>query len=254
MKFQSLIIFHHFLGNYILTPDFISTYKKIDLTEASILWDIIHDPINTTVSDVKAIVFDRRFSDKQRRYYLQSGPRASSSVSTSSESPPATADNTHYQDDMNELRNDHDEPVVDFEVDTIVRAASPSPSTSSTSFSRVQSMINTCRSGNQSRNKERQPAVYFEEDFVSLPPLDSYSDECPLQLDDMLKIVRDVRDVQNTTRANDFQRIVVSQSTTPQQHNQQTTNALGTRRSSSSPLTVFEKKRTNNYTVMCEKL
>jgi hypothetical protein len=47
-------------GSYILTPDFISNYKKIDLSEAEILWNIVHDPSSATIDAVMKLIFDPR--------------------------------------------------------------------------------------------------------------------------------------------------------------------------------------------------
>ena len=60
-------------GNYILTPDFISCYRKFDHSEAEVLWDMIHHPLNATVDGLIKIIFDGRSYEKQRkkRYYLQ---------------------------------------------------------------------------------------------------------------------------------------------------------------------------------------
>lgn len=60
-------------GNYILTPDFISVYRKFDFSEAEVLWDMIHHPLNATVNGVMKIIFDQRSYGKNtsKRYYLQ---------------------------------------------------------------------------------------------------------------------------------------------------------------------------------------
>ncbi len=47
-------------GSYILSPDFISTYKKIDLSEALVLWDMVHNPLHITIGDVMQLLFDSR--------------------------------------------------------------------------------------------------------------------------------------------------------------------------------------------------
>lgn len=45
---------------YILSPDFIATYKKINLDEAACLWKIVHDCEKTTVADIRKLLFDPR--------------------------------------------------------------------------------------------------------------------------------------------------------------------------------------------------
>jgi hypothetical protein len=49
-----------------LTPDFISCYRKIDFKEANILWKAIHEPSETSIEMVRAIVFDPRTYDNFR--------------------------------------------------------------------------------------------------------------------------------------------------------------------------------------------
>lgn len=51
---------------YCLTPDFISCYRKIDFKEANILWKAIHEPSETSIEMVRAIVFDPRTYDNFR--------------------------------------------------------------------------------------------------------------------------------------------------------------------------------------------
>ncbi len=60
-------------GNYILTPDFISMYRKFDFTEAQLLWDMIHHPLTADVEGVTQIIFNNRSYDKRfmKRYYIQ---------------------------------------------------------------------------------------------------------------------------------------------------------------------------------------
>jgi len=50
-------------GEYILSPDFVSQYKKLSLEETQSLWKIVHDPEGTTVSMVMKLVFDPRSYD-----------------------------------------------------------------------------------------------------------------------------------------------------------------------------------------------
>ena len=45
-------------GSYILSPDFISIHKKIDLTEANILWKMVHKPAQVVLSELMQILFN----------------------------------------------------------------------------------------------------------------------------------------------------------------------------------------------------
>ena len=45
-------------GGYILSPDFISIYKKISLSEAQILWKMTFTPVDTKLCDVLTILFN----------------------------------------------------------------------------------------------------------------------------------------------------------------------------------------------------
>ena len=45
---------------YILSPDFIATYKKINRDEATVLWKLVHDAEKTTLADVRKLLFDPR--------------------------------------------------------------------------------------------------------------------------------------------------------------------------------------------------
>ena len=47
-------------GSYILSPDFISTYKKIDLSEAKVLWEMVHKPHDVCLADIMQLLFDPR--------------------------------------------------------------------------------------------------------------------------------------------------------------------------------------------------
>lgn len=47
-------------GTYILSSDFILTFKKVDLREAEALWSITFCPEHCTVDQVLQLVFDPR--------------------------------------------------------------------------------------------------------------------------------------------------------------------------------------------------
>ena len=59
-------------SEYVLCPDFITTYRKVDLSEANSLWSIIHQPSKTTIDIILQIVFHgRSYGPKVvPRYYL----------------------------------------------------------------------------------------------------------------------------------------------------------------------------------------
>ena len=44
--------------SYILSPDFISVFKKIDLSEARVLWNMVYNPDEVTMNDVMALLFN----------------------------------------------------------------------------------------------------------------------------------------------------------------------------------------------------
>jgi hypothetical protein len=47
-------------GAYILCPDFISTNRKLDLTESLALWKMVHQPHGVCLRDIMQLVFDPR--------------------------------------------------------------------------------------------------------------------------------------------------------------------------------------------------
>jgi hypothetical protein len=50
--------------DYALSPDFVSTFKKVDHEEAEYYWGVLHDPIKATIADVMAIVFSAKTKGK----------------------------------------------------------------------------------------------------------------------------------------------------------------------------------------------
>ena len=48
---------------YILSPDFVSQFRKVSLEETQSLWTIVHDPEATTVAMIMKLVFDPRSYD-----------------------------------------------------------------------------------------------------------------------------------------------------------------------------------------------
>ena len=47
-------------GNYMISPEFISTGRKMDLTEAQALWELVHDSGEATIELVCRLLFDPR--------------------------------------------------------------------------------------------------------------------------------------------------------------------------------------------------
>jgi len=45
-------------GTYILSPDFVSNFKKIDLNEATVLWHMTFKPAETILEDVMTLLFN----------------------------------------------------------------------------------------------------------------------------------------------------------------------------------------------------
>ncbi len=45
-------------SSYILSPDFISNYKKIDLNEARVLWEMTHTPGTVCIEDIMTLLFN----------------------------------------------------------------------------------------------------------------------------------------------------------------------------------------------------
>lgn len=57
-------------GSYILSPDFVSTFKKIDLNEANILWHMTFKPAETILNDVMTLLFNPLSYGKKVLIYL----------------------------------------------------------------------------------------------------------------------------------------------------------------------------------------
>lgn len=255
------------IGNYILTPDFISTYKKIDLDEATILWDVIHDPSSTTVEDIKKLVFDRRYTDRRKRYYLQCGP-FSSQRNHRSGSGQQQLEERQIVSTMVTATEPTDEEVVggatntDVEEDDVSDHIPPAV-IDTTPDSRMVNLLRTLRTSNISTSTQRREPLYPDEDFVSLPSLppqsSSYSMDCPPMLDDMLKVVREIRsqgmDNNRTEIAINTTIIAASSSSavpTPSVYNiashHTTTSSIVT---PVAPRTIYPKSRDNDYAKFC---
>ena len=73
-------------SDYILSPEFVSSYKKVDFEEACIMWRLIHHPTSATISDIMKLVFSSTNSNYRCRYYVNMSPASSSN--TTSTTPP----------------------------------------------------------------------------------------------------------------------------------------------------------------------
>ena len=50
---------------YMLSPEFVSAYKKIDHEEAELYWNILNNPKNVTIEEVMALVFSMKTRGKK---------------------------------------------------------------------------------------------------------------------------------------------------------------------------------------------
>ena len=62
-------------GNYIPSPEWLKRFSKMDHHEAQSLWEIVHTPKNTVLSNIDCIFFENRslINNSKGRYFL-SGP------------------------------------------------------------------------------------------------------------------------------------------------------------------------------------
>lgn len=227
-------------GNYVLTPDFISVYRKIDLHEAAILWDMIHQPQNATVAGILGVVFDHRRSDKiqHKRYYVEGIDNDGSSE--------AEEDHVDLQRQQQQVPIDVDgdcadsEAEVTFVLDPKPSIVSPTTPTAASSIaspnpaamtSLVSKLVQQCRNASVTTNITRHPQ-YFSNDFVPLP-IHSPSRStgtliCPATLDEMTFNVRQIRSSRVKPAALFTAAAVASSATEPKR---------------------YPKERRNNYTI-----
>ena len=57
-------------AEYILSPEFVSSFKKVDFNEACIMWRLIHHPTSATISDIMKLVFSSTSMNVKSRYYV----------------------------------------------------------------------------------------------------------------------------------------------------------------------------------------
>ena len=157
-------------GEYIFTPDFITFYKKLDLEETTVMWDMIHNPSKSTLQMILKLIFNARsYAPKELekcRYFLIAASNLSSSMSS-----------TEYTSQIS--RNECEQQGQ----------------------SKANKIIATIRKANVVNIGTQQN---FEEDFVPLPSDEDSNDNqsvqshfeslsCPEHIDDMMTIVRKLR-------------------------------------------------------------
>mmetsp|Transcript_9309 Transcript_9309/g.13931 ORF Transcript_9309/g.13931 Transcript_9309/m.13931 type:complete len:300 (+) Transcript_9309:72-971(+) len=93
-------------GQYMLSSDFVSVYRKMDLDEAEALWSIIWRPKEATKDATFKILFDPRYTSKkgQDRYFL-GGVRTIEPDTASSISPIAINNNNLATTLVDHMRN-----------------------------------------------------------------------------------------------------------------------------------------------------
>ena len=45
-------------GEYVLSPEFVSTFKKVNFNESEAYWRILHAPLETTIDDILVLIFN----------------------------------------------------------------------------------------------------------------------------------------------------------------------------------------------------
>lgn len=157
-------------GEYIFTPEFITFYKKLDLGETTVMWQMIHHPSKCTLDMILKLIFNARsYSPRdldKSRYFLIAASNLSSSMSS--------------REYTSQTLRHVDEPQVKSKANTIIESI------------RKANVVNLGVSQN------------FEDDYVPLPSDDDTSDNsseqsnletlsCPDHIDDMMIIVRKLR-------------------------------------------------------------
>ena len=57
-------------GEYVLSPELVSTYKKVDLKEAETIWNVLFNPRDTTLDMIHCLVFNLMSINRRQRYYI----------------------------------------------------------------------------------------------------------------------------------------------------------------------------------------
>lgn len=176
-------------GEYIFTPEFITFYKKLDLEETTVMWEMIHTPSSTTLDMILKLIFNpRSYSPRELekcRYFLIAASNLSSSMSSSQ----YTAQTSH----------------------TIFEEANKS---------KANRIIETIRNANVVNISTQQN---IDTDYVPLPNDDDCSENssidltqsCPAHIDDMMVIVRKLRTQQYSVNGPIVNSTISSSSCTP---------------------------------------
>ena len=45
-------------GEYVLSPDFVSTFRKVNYNESEAYWKLLHAPLETKIDDILLLVFN----------------------------------------------------------------------------------------------------------------------------------------------------------------------------------------------------
>jgi hypothetical protein len=164
---------------YVVSADFVSNYKKLDYEESTILWDIIHKPSTTTIDMIIRLLFNQSSIDKNKfkRYHLNNNTSSFDNICSSN--PTNTRTTNH----------------------TLV-----------TPINLANTLINTCRQNPTTTSTSN--TIYHEEDYISLSNYNFYDNNnrvqvidaygnmqssthiCPPTIDEMMNIIRQVKNNQ----------------------------------------------------------
>ena len=62
--FPAVVPLHHCIlymlqgGEYVLSPDFVSTFSKVNYNESEANWKLLHAPLETKIDDILLLVFN----------------------------------------------------------------------------------------------------------------------------------------------------------------------------------------------------
>lgn len=75
-------------GDYVLSPEFISNFKKVDASQAEVLWETFHNPRSCTLEMIRTLIFNACSWDSRRapRYFIAGYVPAPSFVSSNASS------------------------------------------------------------------------------------------------------------------------------------------------------------------------
>lgn len=237
-------------GNYILSPDFISAYRKIDLSEAETFWHMVHEPLETSVADIRKLIFDSRSYGKrnQQRYYVQGSigedvPRGGDHDGEGNEKT--------TREDEDDSEGDSSPPTekeVTFELDK-----SPCTLQKSSLQERLFDLIKKSKEKSPRSFESSEPLYPIDSEDLLLLPVDQGKsgavkdspDEvfiCPSTLDEMTFVVRQVRSMKRNNLKSPVELL-------PDRRMLSSSHA---QHSSSSLSTPSKHQRENNYRMFCD--